>query len=648
MSAEGSTYWPLAEVRLGAGVLGERARLVRDVVLPYQWEALNDRIPGAERSGCMANLRIAAGEAQGTFHGMFWQDSDLAKWLEAASFRLEAEPDAVLAAEIADVIALLRKAQEADGYFNTFFQLVAPERKWTNLRDEHELYVMGHLIEAAVAHHAATGSRAFLEVAERMADLAGRLFGPGEGRRRGYCGHPEIELALVKLARATGGRRHVELAAYFIRERGRTPNFFEAEARARAEKEEPWHFYRDGLATLQADRPVLAQSEPVGHAVRQMYLLAAMIDVGRELGDAEMVAQAELIWARIAEAHLYVTGGVGAEAWGEKFGEPYDLPPERAYAETCAAIGVMMVARRLLDVAPRATVADGMERALYNTVLAGMGREGRTFFYVNPLEVVPAVAKRRHDCRLVKTQRVPWFGCACCPPNVARTLASLGHYLASRTAEGVWLHLYASAELRWTVGEMAVRLVVETDYPWDGAVKVTVWPARAVEFTLALRLPGWCRGPGVRVNGVVVDLAGATRDGYGELRREWEAGDEVALDLPMPVERERAQAAVGAVAGRVALQRGPLVYAVEEVDQGCGLAALVVPRDAQLAARWDGELLGGVMVIEGEIGRRRAGADDPLYTSEAAAVDAVRLRAVPYAWWANRGEGEMRVWLGEE
>ena len=258
------------------------------------------------------------------------------------------------------------------------------------------------------------------------------------------------------------------------------------------------------------------------------------------------------------------------------------------------------------------------------------------------------MAKRRHDCRLVKTQRVPWFGCACCPPNVARTLASLGHYLASRTAEGVWLHLYASAELRWTVGEMAVRLVVETDYPWDGAVKVTVWPARAVEFTLALRLPGWCRGPGVRVNGVVVDLAGATRDGYGELRREWEAGDEVALDLPMPVERVRAQAAVGAVAGRVALQRGPLVYAVEEVDQGCGLAALVVPRDAQLAARWDGELLGGVMVIEGEIGRRRAGADDPLYTSEAAAVDAVRLRAVPYAWWANRGEGEMRVWLGEE
>lgn len=641
-----SSLWPLSDVRLGRGLLGDRARLVRDIVIPYQWEALNDRIPGAERSGCMGNLRVAAGVAEGEFHGMFWQDSDLAKWLEAASFRLEGEFDRGLADDLRDTIALLAKAQRPDGYLNTYFQLVAPDSSWRNLRDEHELYVIGHFIEAAVAHHVATGEAAFLDVARRMADLVDRMFGPEPGQRRSYPGHPELELALVKLARVTGERRYVQLAAFFIDERGREPNAFVAEAKARGDADEPWHFYRDGLHTLQAKIPVRQQTEPLGHAVRQMYLLAAMIDVARELDDADLRARAEALWARIVEAHLYVTGGVGAEPWGEKFGEPFDLPPDRAYAETCAGIGVMMVARRLLDLGARAEVADVMERALYNNVLAGLALDGRHYFYVNPLEIIPAVARRRHDCRLVKPSRVPWFGCACCPPNIARTLASIGHYLASRDGGTVWLHLYAGAELRWQQSDGAVRLQIETDYPWDGKVSLTVATAGAsASFRLGLRIPGWCRRPELRVNGTSVELGAVVRNGYALLERSWENGDRVELDLPMTIERVRADPRVATVAGRVALQRGPLVYTVEEVDAGAGLAGVFLPPDAPLEARYDAALLGGVVVIEGTA-RRRIGTG-ALYGTDEPSFESVAFRAVPYAWWNNRGEGEMRVWINE-
>lgn len=635
---------PLSRVRFDHGFLAERGRLVRDTVIPGQWEALNDRIPGAERSGCVHNLQVAAGEKPGRFHGLFWQDSDLAKWIEAASYRLATHPDPALDAELDRLIATMAKAQQADGYLNTYFQLVEPQNRWANLRDGHELYVAGHLIEAGVAHYQATGKRTLLDVVCRLADLAVRTFGTGSGQIPGYCGHEEIELALVKLARATGEERYRQLAAYFLDQRGQAPNYYELEARRRGEDGKlPWHMHHDGLATLQAARPVRELTEPVGHAVRMMYLLAAMLDLAREEKDAVRLAQGRALWQAIVARHLYVTGGVGSEPYGEKFCEPFDLPPDRAYAETCAAIGVVFCARRLLDHELDGAYADVMERALYNNVLSGLALDGRSYFYVNPLEVVPAVAKRRYECHLVKTQRVPWFGCACCPPNVARLFASLGAYAYAQAGDGLAVHLYAGGDASFNAGAVPVKVRVTTEYPWRGHIQLAVEPGAVVEFTLHLRLPGWCRAPSLQVNGQPAVIENVR--GYARIRRTWRAGDQVVLDLPMPVERVRANARVAAAAGQVALQRGPVVYCVEEADNGPHLAALSLPRTSALDARLDSGLLGGCVVIEGEA--RRVSTGDTLYATEPARVDSVKFRAVPYALWANRGEGEMRVWLRE-
>jgi hypothetical protein len=638
------TALPLAQVALDHGFLAGRARLVRETVIPGQWEALNDRLAGAARSGCVHNFQVAAGEKAGEFHGLFWQDSDLAKWIEAASGRLGTHPDPVLDAGLDRLIATIAKAQQPDGYLNTYFTLVEPRNRWANLRDCHELYVAGHFIEAGVAHFAATGKRTLLDVVCRLADLVARTFGPGPDQLAGYCGHEEIELALVKLARATGVERYRDLAFHFIGQRGRSPNYFELEAKRRGgDGKLPWHMHHDGLATLQAARPVRELTEPVGHAVRMMYLLAAMIDLARDRKDAALAEQCRGLWSAITTRHLYVTGGVGTEPYGEKFCEPFDLPPDRAYAETCAAIGLVFCARRLLELELRGEYADVMERALCNNVLAGLALDGRTYFYVNPLEVVPAVAKRRYECHLVKTQRVPWFGCACCPPNIARLFASLGDYAFSRTDDGLAVHLYAGGTARFQAGNVPVKLKLHTEYPWQERVEILVSPEQPVEFTLQLRLPGWCRAPRLTLNGAGEKIENVA--GYARLSRRWQAGDRVVLELPMPVERVRADARVFAAAGQVALQRGPVVYCVEEADNGPQLSALSLPRASRLEARHVPDLLGGCVIIEGAAARTPAGA--VLYSTEPPAPVPVRLRAVPYALWANRGEGEMRVWVRE-
>jgi DUF1680 family protein len=639
-----ATSLPLAQVSFDRGLLAERARLVRRVVIPRQWAALNDRIPGVERSGCVRNVKIASGSRKGKFHGLFWQDSDLAKWMEAASHRLATHPTVELNHDLNELIDHLSRAQMTDGYLNTYFQLVEPEKRFTNLRDAHELYVAGHLIEAGIAHFEGTGKQTFLAIVIRIADLITAEFGRGAQQRRGYCGHPEIELALIKLARVTGHTRYRDTAAYFVDERGRSPNFFEAEAKRRGEDGKlPWHMHHDGLATLQAAVPVSELTQPVGHAVRMMYLLAAMIDLARERRDRKRADQCRKFWTAIVSAHLYVTGGVGSEPYGEKFCEPHDLPTDRAYAETCAAIGVMMCARRMLELELRGEYGDVLERALYNNVLAGMSADGLSFFYVNPLEVVPAVAKRRFECHLVKTQRVGWFGCACCPPNLARVLTSLGDYAYSRVPHGLAVHLYASGHLWFKAGDLEVRLNIETDYPWDGRVEVTIDADDEVDFALHLRIPAWCRAPRLSVNGRL--LVYENIKNYARLRKMWQPGDRILLELPMPVERVHANPKVSAVAGQVALQRGPIVYCVESVDNGANLAGLSLPRSSELSTRPAAELPDGSLAIEGAALRDEA--KGPLYSNEPAGTREVTLRAVPYAFWANRGEGEMRVWLRE-
>jgi len=640
------TVVSLPQVSFRRGFLADRARLVRDVVIPYQWEALNDRVPGAERSGTIHNFQVAAGEKPGEFYGLWFQDSDLAKWIEAASFRLATHPDAALEAELDQLIATIARAQLPDGYLDTYIQLVEPDKRWANLHEYHELYIAGHFIEAGVAHFEATGKCTLLDVVCKLADLIDRTFGDAPGQIPGYCGHEEVELALVKLARATGEARYARRAAWFINQRGQAPIYYEAELERLGIKKLPVYFHHDRWAYLQAHRPVREQTEPVGHSVRAMYLYSAMADLARELPDAELARACRRLWDEIHQRHLYVTGGIGADWMGEKFTEPYDLPNDRAYAESCAGIGLVFFSRRMLDLELRGAYADVMERTLYNNVLAGMALDGRTFFYVNPLEVRPAEAKRRYDQHHVKTQRVPWFGCACCPPNIARTLASLAYYSHSLLPDGLALHLYAASETRVNIGGVPVRVDVETDYPWDGRIGIRVHTARAARFALRLRIPGWCQGASATCAGASIDLAANVRDGYLVIEREWSGLTELTLDLPMPVQRLRAHPRVQHDRGRVALQRGPLVFCLEEADNGAQLDQVLLPRDAEVTARFEPELLGGTVVLEADA-RRIVAAGEALYSTAVPATQPAKLTAVPYALWANRGEGEMSVWIHE-
>ena len=637
----------LPKIRFERGFLADRAKLVRDVVIPYQWEALNDRLPGAERSGTVHNFQVAAGEKQGEFYGLWFQDSDLAKWLEAASFSLATHPDAKLDAELDGIIATIAKAQQPDGYLDTYVQLTAPDKKWTNLFEWHELYIAGHFIEAGVAHFEATGKRTLLDVVCKLADMIGKVFGSAEGQILGYPGHEEVELALIKLARVTGVKRYVHLAAYFINQRGAKPNYYEDESkRLGVSKKLPVYFYHNRWAYLQANKPVREELEPIGHSVRAMYLYTAMADLALEMGDDSLRSACHMLWQNLSNFHTYVTGAIGSEWNGEQFYGRYDLPNDRAYAESCAGIGLVFFARRMLDLELRGEFADAMERTLLNNVLAGMALDGKTFFYVNPLEVRPAEAKRRYDQHYVKTQRVPWFGCACCPPNIARTLASLGHYTHSVMPDGLAVHLYTDCSLETTVAGAKLKLAMQTDYPWDGKVSVQVNPATATTFTLRLRLPGWCTAPTAMLNGESVEIAAHNRSGYLHLEREWRTGDVVTLDFPMTVQRIRAHPHVVHDVGCVALQRGPLVFCVEQIDNGDQLGLLRLPQGTQLKARFDAALLGGTMVIEGAAERLQP-ANSELYSTAEPKVVPAKIKAVPYCLWNNRGEGEMRVWIRE-
>lgn len=634
------TALPLPAVRFTDGLWRERLDCIGQRTLPRQWQALNDAIPDVPPSRALRNLRIAAGWEEGEHYGLCFQDSDLAKWTEAACYRVATSIDPTLSRALDEVVELYRAAQDEDGYLHTYTQLRAPDQRWTNLRDLHELYCAGHLIEAAVAHFQATGRRDLLQVGVKFADLLVRTFGPDEGQLRAYPGHPEVELALVRLAAATGDERYLTLAEFFVRTRGsEEPKYFVEEARRRGEPSPPIYVHGDQQAYWQAHRPLADQDEPRGHAVRAMYLYAAMADVARERGDAGLTASCHRLWDEVVARHLYIIGGVGSDGpGGEKFSAAYDLPDDRSYAETCAAIGLIFWARRMLDLELDAKFTEVMERALYNNVLAGISQDGCHYFYVNPLATNPVETHRRYDCRMVKTQRVPWFGCSCCPPNVARLLGALGQYAVSQNGSGLVLHLFAEMKIDW----QGWRIRVRTQYPWQGAVRIEIEAAPAGESELTWRASGPVPGADWLLNGKRVDVP--VNRGYLRLRRDWRAGDVVTAELPLPIQRVRAHPRLTSAAGRIALQRGPVVYAVEEQDHGPALSSLGLRRGSALTTEPASEWGGGVLTLRGEAEREQDSTS--LYrTDEPAPRTTLPLRAVPYAWWGNRGEGEMRIWI---
>ena len=613
-----STPVPWRAVNLDAspdGFFAPRLAANRALTIPSQLENLR-------RVGCIDLLRrdvpadpsLAARHAWGGTTVMFW-DHDVAKWLESASYSLATHPDAALEAETDAVCALFAALQEPDGYVNSFFTRLEPDNRWANLRDWHELYCAGHLIEAAVARYEALGKRDLLDVMRRYAAYIASVFGTAPGQRRGYCGHPEIELALIRLARATGETRWLDLAAYFVDERGSQPHYYDAEAIARGE--DPAAFWAGGYAYNQAHLPVRKQERAVGHAVRAMYLYSAMADLAGARGDDSLLAACERLWDHMAEAQLYVTGGIGQQARIEGFGDDYDLPNETAYAETCAAIGLIFWAQRMLGLTGDGRYGDTLERALYNGALSGISLDGQRYFYGNPL-----ASDGSHH-------RSGWFGCACCPPNISRLLASLGGYIYATGEASLSVQLYIASQTEVTIGGAAVGVRLEAGLPWDGAVRLMLSPEQPTSFALRLRIPDWAAGATASVNGAAIELT--LDSGYLTIERTWAAGDVVTLDLPLVPQRIDAHPLVAAQRGRVALRYGPLVYCLEGCDHAAPLETLRLPADAALHAEHRPELLGSVTVILAD-GVDQAGAPQPL-------------TFVPYYAWDNRAPGEMAVWV---
>lgn len=660
--------------------------LVRTEVIPYQWAALNDQVEGAAPSFCMHNFK-AAGKLNkekkelGTafeepvytfrgfealpedpkhlddkFYGFVFQDSDFYKWIEAVGYSLTQHPDPQLEAIADGAIDIVCAAQQEDGYLDTYYILNGKDRIFTNLRDHHELYCLGHLLEGAVAYYQATGKDKLLKAASRYADYVADYFGPEEGKCKGYPGHEIAEMALVRLYETTQDSKYLDLAKYFIDERGKQPYYFDKEHPEEVKKNPNGLRY----AYNQAHLPVREQDEAVGHAVRAVYLYSGMADIARLTEDDTLFDACKRLWDNMVQKKLYITGGIGGTHMGEAFSFNYDLPNDTAYAETCASIGLVFFARRMLEIYPDVQYADVMEQALYNTVLAGMALDGKSFFYVNPLEVLPEACHKDERKFHVKPVRQKWFGCACCPPNLARTLSSVSSYAFTETEDTLFVHLYIGSELRKNVNGTDVSVHMTSEFPWNG--KVTLQADSAdTPFTLALRIPGWCTSYQVSLLGAAhnpisgseaitgLDASEYTiKDGYLYITRKWKESETLTLDFPMEIQVWNANPNVREDIGRAAVTRGPITYCLEEVDNGSDLHLITLDWNAPAQVR-DFTVCGEPVkeiLMQGFKEDKEKEAPQRLYRPvQTAEKSPVTLRFIPYYTWANRGENEMSVWV---
>jgi len=614
---------PLQSVQVKDAFWSARQNTIIDVTIPYMEEVLNDRIEGIDRSHAIENFRAAAGESKEAFYGMVFQDSDVYKWIEATAYALMVRPDAALEKRLDDVIALLGRAQQPDGYLNTYFTL-KDEPRFSNLLECHELYCAGHLLEAAVACYEALGKRELLQIGEKLCACLMKQF-----EEDGIPGHQEIEIGLLRMYHVTGKEEYLDLCMKFLDRRGADPEWFG--------KHTPAHpgicyggYDIDPADTEynQSYAPVRAQKDVRGHAVRLVYMLTAMADAAGRTGDEALLSACRAMIDNMETRRMYLTGGLGARAAHESFDEDFELPNDRGYNETCASVACVFLMEKMLLHGADGRYADLMERQLYNGALAGMQLDGRRFFYVNPLEVDPERAGVEEAVKHVLPQRPPWYPCACCPPNLARLITSLGRVLWMESEDTLYSNLFIGSTAETEHG----RITQETGYPWRGSAQYTFESAAEKPFSLAIHIPGYVQANAltVTINGETAD--GDIRDGYFYIRRCWQAGDQVNVAFDMQPVFVMGDERVKGNHGCAAVMRGPIVYCFEQTDHTLPLEKLRInPCGSIKAEPYKISLLGGVTPL------KVSGADEQ--------DNSVELTAIPYYSWANRGKGAMRVWL---
>lgn len=607
------------EVKIQDGFWYSRIETNRTVSIPYDFKK-------CEETGRIDNFVKAAGKMDGKFEGYWFNDSDVYKVIEGAAYALQVYPDPDLEAYIDSIIVKIGEAQEADGYLYTPrtidpahpHQHAGPER-WSNLYMSHELYDLGHMYEAGTAYFRATGKRPFLDICIRSADLICSVF--GEDALRNVPGHQEVELGLIKLYRVSGEEKYLKLAKFFLNERGHANG-----RKLQSAAGNPGY--------MQDHLPVIEQREAVGHSVRAMYMYSAMADVAALTGDVDYANALNHIWSNVVEKKLALTGGVGAQHHGEAFDENYKLPNLTSYNETCAAIGSIFWNHRMFLLSGEAKYYDIVERTLYNGFLSGVSLNGTEFFYVNPL-----ACDAEYGFNFGKTlTRQAWFDCSCCPTNVVRLLPALPEYIYAQQDRHVYINLYINSSTSLNIGGTEVKVRQESQYPWDGTIKIHIDPSDKVSFALMLRLPSWAKGRPVpdsdlyryadaraaeielRINGSVVPIS--ENDGYILVKREWKSGDTIELSIEMPIRRVLAHPKVEDCAGKVAIERGPIVYALESVDNKDNVLEMSLDMSTELLAEHRPDLLNGITVISSE-----------------------SMTAIPYYAWSHRGISEMTVWI---
>lgn len=623
------------------GFIGRYQKLIRESMLPYQYRVLCDEVEGVEKSHVLANFinagKALRGEDVGDgFYGMVFQDSDAAKWLEAVAYALVLFPDDELEAIADQMIDYIAGAQDTDGYLNTYYTIKDREKRWTNLLEGHELYCAGHMMEAAVAYYEATGKDKLLNVMLKNAECIYKHF-VTEGHE-GYPGHPEVELALMRMYHTTGNEHCLELAKHFVDVRGVDPEFYVKEAKKR--NWTIWNNDPKNYEYQQSQCPVREMDEATGHSVRAAYLYTAMADLASEQDDTELFEACRRLWKNITEKRMYITGGIGSTAILEAFTKDYDLPNDTVYAETCASIALMFFASRMLEKEPDGSYADVMERAFYNTVLAGMQLDGKRFFYVNPLEVVPGIAGKASTHRHVLPQRPAWYGCACCPPNAARTVTSIGKYAYGENDRTAYCHLYAAGNIKF---ENGLELNCSTEYPYDFIIRYEVVKGGK---ELAVRIPAWSETYLVKRGRIAEELTEVqpeVKNGYAYFG-EVNEGEVLELILDGEPKFVYASPKIPDIQGCVAIMRGPLVYCFEGADNDGDILSLALDDNTDIEVLpFDPDLLSGVSRLKVQAYRQEI--PSGLYTAKKPEKAACTAYAVPYYSWGNRGENEMRVWM---